>query len=133
MTDHSDPQGWYLATVTNYQPDGQVQVTYSKGDSELLSLKSTRWCLTRSGGRHYLPPTTSNPKCPLKNLREEANKTKFHHSIPHTVKAFADDLTVLSKKLGNHHEALAEIEPYCTELDLELRPDKCVPLAIDDS
>ena len=45
------------------------------------------------------------------------------------MKAFADDVTVLSKKLGDHHEALAEIESCCSDLDPELRPDECVTIS----
>ena len=120
---------YYLAAVTHHQADGQVRVSYPNGDSELLSLKSIRWCLTRKGGRHYLPLKASPPQYLLKKLREEARKVKFFQSYPHTVKAFADDLTVLSQRLVDHHEALLQVESCCSDLDLELQPDKCVTIS----
>ena len=129
VPDHGDPQGWYLATVTDHQPDGQSHILYPNGQSEQLCLKSTKWHLTRKGGRHYLPKAATLPKYPLKKLREETSKIKFYQSDSHSGKAFADDLTVLSQRLCEHQEALMKIDSCCTDLDLELRPDKCVTIS----
>ena len=104
--------------MTNHQPDGQVQVTYASGYSELVSLKSTRWCLTRKGERHYLPPTIIPPKKPLKTLWQEVNRTKFHYPISHALKALVDNLTVLSQNLVNHYKATAEVESVFMDLDM---------------
>ena len=122
-------QGWYLAMVANHYPHGQVWVIYANGDSEHFPLKSSRWCLTRKGGRHYLPPTIIPLKYPLKKLPEQVSKTKFYHSISHAVKAFADDLTVLSKNLVDHHKALTEVESVCKNLDWNLNLTSVLPLA----
>ena len=92
----------------------------------MLPLKSTKWYLTRKGGRHYLPQDTPPPRYPLKKLREEASKIKLYISHPHSIKGFADDLTVLSTTFCDHWLALEKIESCCSDLDLEFRPDKCV-------
>ena len=128
---HDDPQGWYYAIVTQHFVDGRSQVTYSNGDTEDLNLNSVTWKLTRRGSKSYLPPLQSPPDYQLKKLREEASKTKHFHSEPHSAKAFADDLTVLSRNFKDHQIALRQVDSCCSDLGLALRPDKCVTLCFD--
>ena len=116
--------------MTDHQTNGWTCVSYSNGDSEVLHLKHTRWQLTRKGGRYFLPHGSMPPNYPLKKLREEVSKTKYCQSGPHLVKDFADDLSVLSQSLHDHCEALARVDSCCTDLGLELHPNKCVTLVI---
>ena len=98
---------------------------------ETLDLPSTQWKLTRKGQKPYLPLQTTPPNFPLKKIRTEAAKVKTCTSASHTVKGFADDLTVLSSSAQDHVLALSEIDKKCTDLDLILRPDKCVTIIFD--
>ena len=45
------------------------------------------------------------------------------------MKAFADDLTIISSKLNDHQTALLQIDSCCSDLDLHLKPDKCITLS----
>ena len=64
-------------------------------------------------------------------VREEASKPKLCLSSPHLVKGLADNLTVISSNIANNSAALLEIDKKATDLDLSLRPDKCVSVLND--
>ena len=42
------------------------------------------------------------------------------------MKAYADDLTLLSQSRDDHQSALSTVDNACRDLGLEVRPDKCV-------
>ena len=46
------------------------------------------------------------------------------------MKAFADDLTLLSADKDKHRTGLAKLDECALDLDLELRADKCYSLSI---
>ena len=51
--------------------------------------------------------------------------------MSHSVKRFADDLSVISSSIQDHKSALLEIDEKAADLDLTLRPDKCVSILFD--
>ena len=74
----------------------------------------------------FLPLSTMVPKFPLKRNREEAKNIKICSSAPHTVKGFADDITVISSSISAHTSALQEIDQRASRLDLVLKVQKCL-------
>ena len=122
-----EPPGWYYAVVREYLPDGLAKIEYPDQATEVLNLHSTY----KERPKDLLPLSKAPPKFPLKKVREEASKPKLCLSSPHSVKGFADDLTVISSNIADHSAALLEIEKKAADLDLSLRPDKCVSVIYD--
>ena len=52
-------------------------------------------------------------------------------SKSHKVKGFTDDLIIISSSLNDHSKALQEISNCCQDLDLTLKPPKCVSFVFD--
>ena len=55
------------------------------------------------------------------------------YSSPHRIKAFADDLSVLSTDKAEHQSILSTLDTKCKELDLHLKPEKCISFAFNGS
>ena len=114
--DSDEPQGWYLAKITSVESDGTATVLYRKGKTlETFNLSEVNWFSAPGNGKWYLSrlPSTldiSNTKC----------------SKPHKVKGFADDLSVFSSSMKDHEVALQSIDNCCSDLNLTLKPSKCV-------
>ena len=51
--------------------------------------------------------------------------------LPHKVKGYADDFTVISTNPQDHQEALTSIDNRCNEICLTIRPDKCFSVVFD--
>ena len=47
------------------------------------------------------------------------------------MKGFADDLTVLASSKQEHELTLSDVDGKCTDLDLEIRANKCVSIVSD--
>ena len=62
---------------------------------------------------------------------KESRTPKFTLSAPHKVKAYADDLSIISGSLEEHTETVQTINQLSREIDLMIRPDKCVTLVFD--
>ena len=126
-----EPAGWYYAVVKGYLPDGQAKIEYADHASETLDLKAIRWVHTRKGQKAYLPFSTIPPKFPLKKIHRDAKAIKTCSSAPHTVKGFADDITVISPSISAHSSVLKIIDQNASSLDLHLKPEKCVSFVYD--
>jgi len=78
-------------------------------------------------------PNRNPPKFPLKKIREEISKPKFLHSSEHSAKAFADDLSVFSSSPEDHQSLLSTIDEKCSDLNLTLKPEKCISTVFNSS
>ena len=58
---------------------------------------------------------------------------KFLHSSEHSAKAFADNLTVFSSSPEDHQSLLSTINEKCSDLDLTLKPEKCISIVFNGS
>ena len=98
---------------------GQAKIEYADHASESLTFTLF------TGKRPQSIPTlsTSPPKFPLKKIREEAKSIKTCPSAPHTVKGFADDITIISPSVPAHNCALKETDKKASSLDLRLKPE----------
>ena len=70
----------------------------------------------KGNGKWFLPSTSCDP---------------VRLSTTHKLKAFADDLTVISSSKEDHQSALTKINSYCLDLGLTLKPFKCVSFVFD--
>ena len=57
--------------------------------------------------------------------------TRTKPSKTHKVKGFADDFSVFSSSMKDHAIALQTIDKHCSDLDLTLKPSKCVSFVYD--
>ena len=94
-------------------------------------MNEVEWKHTRKGQRPFLPLSTTPPVFPLKKIRLDAKELKHCLSSPHTVKGFADDLSVFSTNIRDHQSLLSDLSIYYQNLDLTFRPDKCISLIFD--
>ena len=118
--DSEEPLGWYLSKVISIFDDDTVEVLYKKGQTrEVVKLSEIQWCPAR-GTDKWLR---------VKNNTPPENQLKL--SKPHKVKGFADDLTIISSSKSDHSLALQQISSSCSDLDLRLKPAKCVSLVFD--
>ena len=78
-----------------------------------------------------LPAGTEHPHHPLKKVREAAQRPKQVKSESYSVKAFADDVTLFSTSKEAHQTVLLELDDKCSEIGLQIRPDKCVSYIFD--
>ena len=115
--------GWYYATKKQFFPDGKAQVEYRNLSTETLDLCSTQWKLTRKGQRPYLPLQKSPPNFPLKKAILGAAKVNMCTSTPHTVKGYADDLSVFLSSAQVHACIVKNIDKKTRDLDLSPRSD----------
>ncbi len=113
-----EPKGWYLAKIMTICPDGSATLYYRKSKSyESTNLNNLKWFPTRGNTKWFLPPESLSALAP--------------NGKPHKVKGFADDLTVFSKSTRDHQASLLNISSGCEDLDLTLKPSKCVSFVFD--
>ena len=100
------------------------QMDKPKLSMQTMPLKSLTFDYSLGKGhKAFLPFSTSPPKFPLKKIREEAKSIKTCQSAPHTVKGFADDITIISPSVPAHNCALKETDKKVSSLDLRLKPE----------
>ena len=124
--DSSEPKGWYLVTVCDYQLDGKAVLCYPGGETEELHLHSVQWILARKNGKHFRKCTESLPK-PLKSA---LNRIKHAQGKQRKAKACADDLTIINSSPSDHQSSLLAIDSACQDLGLTLNPSKCISLSV---
>ena len=84
--------------------------------SETINLNDIHWFSARGNGKWFLHP-------------EEVVPTQL--SVPHKVKGFADDSTVISSSTEDHQQALHDLAHFCTDMTLTLKLSKCVSFVYD--
>ena len=119
----NEPEGWYHCCVEEYKSDGTVVLRYRDGASETLNLHSINWAFARKSGKCFLPAGTNPPHYPLKKVREAAQRPKQVKSESHSVKAYADDVTLFSTSKEAHQTVLLELDDKCSEIGLQIHPD----------
>ena len=62
-----------------------------------------------------------------------ASTPKSQKSSPHCVKGFADDLTIISLHEHDYVSVFRTVSKKCSNIDLELRLDKCVSVVYNGS
>ena len=129
--DSDEPEGWYHYWVEQYQSDGSAALCYKDGASEILNLHSINWSFARKSGRCFLPSGTAPPHHPLKKVREAAQCPKLVKSELHSVKAYADDVTLFSTSKKAHQAALISLDEKCSYIGLQIRPDKRILYIFD--
>ena len=81
---------------------------------------------TISTDKCFLPAGTDPPHHPLMKVCEAAQRPKQVKSESHSVKAYADNATLLSTSKEAHQTLLLELDDKCSEIGLQIHPNKCV-------
>ena len=81
------------------------------------------WKPIRKNGQKYFWLGIDPPSIKLSNPQ-----VNFHFSAPHKVKGYADDLSIISDSFDEHVKTVQKIDQNLREIDLVIRPDKCVTL-----
>ena len=121
-----EPPGWYKCVISGYNRDGKALLIYSDNQEEVIDLDTVNWKLSRKNSKCYR--SLSSPP-PSLNLSSYSPKNKLFNSVEHKVKSFADDLTIISTNLVDHQSMLSKIDACCSDLSLQLRPDKCITMS----
>ena len=91
---------------------------------------SVNWTFARKNSNPYLPLSTQPPLFTPSHAKGRKD-TRTYQSREHKVKAFAGDLTIITSNYSDHKKTLCSIDSHCLELDLMLRPEKCLILVLD--
>ena len=115
-----EPVGWSLAKVTSIEDGGTICLKYHKGNlTEVTKLTELKWHPACGINRWFQP------------LNVITNTSPMSLSKPHKVEGFADELTIISASSSDHTEALKAISSSCNDLDLTLKPSKCISFVYD--
>ena len=85
---------------------------------------SVTWAFAHTSTKPYIPPGLDPPQHPLKKVRAAAQLLKQTKSKPYSVLGYCDDITTLSSTLAAHQAALSDVDHWCSDLGLQVRPDK---------
>ena len=121
-----EPKGWYLCKIVEYFSDGRCRVEYPKNTEEVIALADTTWKLASGNSKKYRKPEDALPDPKLPHIRKKMKEPILLAATPHRTKAFADDLTLISKDIQEHQHILTQLDQSCAELDLHLKPQKCI-------
>ena len=83
------------------------------------------WLPCSKRAKHYV-----SRNCSPKSLKSK--QKPYYSSMEHSVKAYADDVTLISDSLKVHVSALQQIiDQKAADLDLSFKPSKCVSYLLD--
>ena len=121
-----EPDGWYHCQVEGYQSDGQAILRYRDGVLETINISSIKWSFARKSDRAFLPIGSAPPQHPVKKICAAALQPKLVKMAPRLVMGYTDDTTLISASPEDHQSMLKQVDRKCSDLGLEIQPDKCV-------
>ena len=93
-----------------------------------MNLHDISWHLASGNSKKYLPSPHIPPTVKVPRIRAKLGTPKYCSSRPHRCKSYADDLSLISSDPKEHASSLQEINDSCKQLDLHLKPSKCISL-----
>ena len=126
-----EPNGWYLCKIMVYFGEGRCRVEYPKNIEEVIALADATWKLAKGNSRKYRKPEDTPPDVMLPHIRKKMKEPIPLATTPHRTKAFADDLTLISKDIREHQHILTQLDKSCADLDLHLKAQKCISYVFD--
>ena len=123
--------GWYKAHVAQYFLDGSCKIVYCDNNdcevSEIVNLNTVEWKPCSKRARKFVP-LHSNPATVRGNWK---SSPKLVESTEHSVKGYADDVTILSNNIDTHVSVLQTVDQRVGDMDLSFKPTKCVSYLFD--
>ena len=128
-----EPPGWCRARVSEYFQDGSCKVVYDDTPGatvfEIIHLQTVEWLPCSRCTKRFVPLDS----IPVTLKSKWKPSPKYYHSSEHSVKAYADDATLISNCLKTHTMVLQQMDQKATDLDLSFKPSKCVSYLFDGS
>ena len=122
-----EPTGWYLAKVTYMSEDANAVIRYKRGShEEAVNLLNVSLVQAKGNGELFFP-ISSTP------LAVGAYTQKSQKSSLQCVKSFADDLAIIPQLEHDHASVPRILSKKCSDIDLEICPDKCVSVVYNGS
>jgi len=125
--DNGELPGWYKACtcVEEYYTDGTCKIVYSEDDGEVVyetvELNEAQWLPCSKRARKYGPQTE-----PVVSKLKKKPSLKVVNSVEHSVKGYADDVTLISSNFDAHVTVFKSVDQRAGDLDLGFKPVKCV-------
>ncbi len=112
-----EPPRWYLAKVTYISDNGNAVIHYKRGSlEEAVNLLNASWVQAKGNGKWFFPISSTSPVV-------GASTPKIPKVKSTLCERFADDLTIIYQH--EHASVLGTLSKKCSDIDLEIRPDKC--------
>ena len=131
LEEGDEPPGWYRATVSNYFQDGSCLLIYDETSdstvSEVINLNLVDWLPCYKNAKRFVPLGCT----PRSSKGKWKSCLKYYSSSEHSVKAYADDATLISNSLEAHTSVLQQIDRKAADLDLSFKPAKCISYLFD--
>ena len=118
MKEGDEPLGWYRMRVAEYFSDCSCRVVYDDSleatVTEIINFALVEWLPCSQTAKKFVPldSTPSTIKSKWKP------SLKYYHSSEHSIKAYADDATLISDCLEMHTKVLQTIDQRAKDLDL---------------
>ena len=126
-----EPPGWYRARVDEYFGDCSCRIIYDDSlevtVAEIVDFVSVEWLPCSQRAKKFVP-LASTPST-LKSKWKPS--LKHYRSLEYSIKAYADDATLISDCLETHTRVLQTIDQRAKDLDLSFKPVKCVSHLFD--
>ena len=97
--------------------------------TEIVDLRSVEWLLCSRRAKKFVPLDST----PSTIKSKGKHSLKHFRSSEHSIKAYADDATLISDCLQTHTRVLQTIDNRAKDLDLSFKPVKCVSYLFDGS
>jgi len=120
--------GWYKAKVVQYYVDGSCKVVYCNEDDCEVSEVVILPLLNGNHALRKFVPLHGNPAIVKANWKPSP---KLVDSTEHSVKGYADDVTVISNDFDIHVSVLQTVDQRAGDLNLSFKPAKCVSYLFD--
>ena len=128
-----EPPGWYKAQVGQYFLDRSCKIVYDDSDdqvvSEVVALHTIEWKPCAKRARNFVS-LDGKPAFTKANWKPSV---KFADSMEHSLKGYADDVTLISCDIDVHKSVLQTIDLKAADLDLTFKPSKCISFLFDGS
>ena len=123
--------GWYRARIDKYLFNGSCKLIYNEDSVteifEEVDLNQVDWKPCSRRAKKFVPLAGK----PATIKTSWKSSPKFVDSTAHSVKGYADGATLISTNLETHSSVLKEIDRKAADLDLTLKPSKCVSFLFD--
>jgi len=108
--DDDEPPGWYQARVSEYLQDGFCTITYDETAKatvfETVDLRTVEWLPCSRRARRFVPLHL----CLVSTKSKQKPCLKYYKSSEHSIKAYADDATLISDCLETHTKVLQQVD-----------------------
>ena len=121
-----EPPGRYRANISEYFQDGSCRIVYADTSDSVISkivhLGLVNWILCSRRAKQFI-----SLDCTPQSLKGKWKPSpKFYSSSEHSIKAYVDDMTLISDSLEACVSVLQQVDQRATDLDLSFKPSKCI-------